>query len=49
METTTNKNTKYNSKYFFINRIKNITDVTIKTQLNSKIVMFLNSVKEKHT
>jgi hypothetical protein len=49
METTINKNTKYIDKYFLVNRIKSITDSTIKTQLNSKVVMFLNSVKEKHT
>jgi hypothetical protein len=49
METTINKNTKYNNKDFFVNRIKNIKDLSIKNQLNSKVVMFLNSVKEKHT
>jgi hypothetical protein len=49
METTTNKNTKYTDKYFFLNRIKTITDTSIKIQLNTKMVMFLNSIKEKNT
>ena len=49
METTINKNTKYVDKNFLVNRIKSITDSTIKSQLNSKVVLFLNSVKQKHT